>query len=364
MKHIALFALAAPAALLAQTPATPTLIAKADELQKATATEVNRLIGAFQFEEAVAKAAAFAATPAFPFPSIDVATLEANPAAANEHGAKAQEALAANATLLNGFVSHANALRAAGQWEKAAEALRAGATRAEQNLVAFRASVAPIAGLWQKLENDGKAFIAANEGRIKNAETALMTEKSRLEKAWEDYKTKKVKLTKKEFDKLDAETKAFDPMAKAFDADNQKLAFHKGNIGRMDAVKGALQNMEKVGDVASTLRKNADTVQSEIERQKKEIDEFNAKQAEKKKTKKTPAPVVEGAKLWVNAVLGDQNNLNNAGTPAKQAAFLNRLLVLDAGNEAATKALTNIKAGREPYFVEPKAKGAKGKAKK
>ncbi len=363
MKHAALFALVAPAALLAQTPATPTLISKADELQKASNAEVNRLIAEFKFEEALAKAAAFAQTPSFPYPTIDLATLVANPALANEHGAKAQEVLAANATLLNAFVSHANALRAAGQWEKATEALRTGADRAEKNLVGFRTSVAPIAQLWEKLENDGKTFISANEARIQSDENALMAEKSRLEKAWEGYKSKKVKLSKKEFDQLDTDTKGFETKAKAFDADKQKLAFSKGNQGRIDSVRSALKSMEKAGDLASILRKNADTVQADVERQQKEMEEFAAKQKAAKKPKKGQ-PVIEGPKAWVNAVMADKNNLINLGTPAKQTGLLNRLLVLDQGNEAATKALDNIKAARDPFFIEPKAKGAKPKAKK
>jgi hypothetical protein len=37
-----------------------------------------------------------------------------------------------------------------------------------------------------------------------------------------------------------------------------------------------------------------------------------------------------------------------------QAAFLNRLLVLDPGNASAQKALDNLKAGKEAFAKEAK----------
>jgi len=366
MKNTALIALLAPVGLVAQSPDAPSLISKAEELQRASAAEINQLIAANNFTEAVAKAKAFVETPAFPYPTLTVAELEANPALANEHGGKAQEVLAANASLLNGYVAYANALRASGQWEQAAEALRAAAGRAEANLTAFRASIAPISAFWVKLDTDAKAFVAANEDRLKTVEAQLNADKTDLEQTWEAHNSKKKSLSNKEIKVLQERTKAWEERAKNFNDENQKLAFHKGNLGRLDTIQKAMKSLERPGEVADILRKNASMVDGDVERQKKEIEEFNAKQAEArkkaKKAKTEPAP--EGNRPWVTAVLSDKTNLTSAGVPAKQVAFLNRMLVLDAGNEKASKCLENLKAGRDAYFEEPKAKGAKGKAKK
>jgi hypothetical protein len=44
-----------------------------------------------------------------------------------------------------------------------------------------------------------------------------------------------------------------------------------------------------------------------------------------------------------------------------QAAFLNRLLVLDPGNAGAQQALDNLKAGKEAFAKKPKPAKKSGK---
>jgi hypothetical protein len=78
-----------------------------------------------------------------------------------------------------------------------------------------------------------------------------------------------------------------------------------------------------------------------------EITQFNTQQVIKKVK-------IVGKKNWVDAVLRAPENITKLGTPQLQAAFLNRMLVLDPGNAGAQKALDNLKAGKEPFAKEPK----------
>jgi hypothetical protein len=90
--------------------------------------------------------------------------------------------------------------------------------------------------------------------------------------------------------------------------------------------------------------------------QNDEITQFNTQQMIKKVK-------VVGKKTWVDAVLRAPENVTKLGTPQAQAAFLNRLLVLDPGNAGAQKALDNLKAGKEAFAKEAKP-AKKGGAKK
>jgi hypothetical protein len=62
-------------------------------------------------------------------------------------------------------------------------------------------------------------------------------------------------------------------------------------------------------------------------------------------------------------VLRAPENVTKLGTSQLQAAFLNRLLVLDPGNAMAQKALDNLKAGKDAFAKESKP-SKKGGAKK
>ena len=82
--------------------------------------------------------------------------------------------------------------------------------------------------------------------------------------------------------------------------------------------------------------------------QKDEITQFNTQQAIRKVK-------IAGNKNWVDAVMRVPDNVTKLGSPQVQAAFLNRLLVLNPGNAAAQRALDNLKAGKDAFAKEPKS---------
>lgn len=98
--------------------------------------------------------------------------------------------------------------------------------------------------------------------------------------------------------------------------------------------------MIKTADEAAAKAKKA------IASQNDEITQFNTQQVIKKVK-------IVGKKNWVDAVLRAPENITKQGAPEDQAAFLNRLLVLDPGNALAQKALDNLKAGRKPSPRRP-----------
>ena len=109
--------------------------------------------------------------------------------------------------------------------------------------------------------------------------------------------------------------------------------------------------MVKAADEAIAKGKKA------VADQNDEITQFNTSQVIKKVK-------IVGRKTWVDAVMRAPENVTKLGTPQNQAAFLNRLLVLDPGNALAQKALDNLVAGKEAFAKEPKgAKKGAGKKK-
>jgi hypothetical protein len=88
--------------------------------------------------------------------------------------------------------------------------------------------------------------------------------------------------------------------------------------------------------------------------QNDEITQFNTQQVLKKVK-------LVGRKNWVDAVLRVPENVTKLGSPQMQAAFLNRLLVLDPGNAGAQQALDNLKAGKEAFAKKPKPAKKSGK---
>jgi hypothetical protein len=107
--------------------------------------------------------------------------------------------------------------------------------------------------------------------------------------------------------------------------------------------------MIKAADEAAAKARKA------VSDQNDEITQFNTQQMLKKVK-------IVGKKNWVDAVLRVPENITKLGTPQLQAAFLNRLLVLDPGNAGAQQALDNLKAGKEAFAKGPKP-SKKGKKK-
>ena len=90
--------------------------------------------------------------------------------------------------------------------------------------------------------------------------------------------------------------------------------------------------------------------------QNDEITKFNTEQVMKKVK-------IVGKKNWVDAVLRNHENITKLNGAQAQAAFLNRLLVLDPGNAGASKALENLKQGKEAFAKEAKPAKKAGRKK-
>jgi hypothetical protein len=105
-----------------------------------------------------------------------------------------------------------------------------------------------------------------------------------------------------------------------------------------------------------TAEEAASKAKAAVTAQNGEITDFNTKLVIKKVK-------IVGKKNWVDAVLHEPVNITKQGAPEEQAAFLNRLLVLDPGNAGAQKALDNIVAGKDPFPKDPKPAKKSGKKK-
>lgn len=313
MRPIHLLALAAVPALMAQAPAK-----SLTDIYAAETTAVEQLLKEFKGEEAVArlKGVIPATLPTYAKPTKEE-ILKDYPGSLGKITASqgAYQGLAGLNMLL------AKAHIAAGQFEVAKETLVKALAIAKQNQDEFRVAVEPVRALWADLAGNAEKFKSENEPRAKE----------------------------------------FEAKAKKSDEENgfltwykQNLPVHEQNIKNAKQINVALDNqIADLGKAIDIVKAPMAGLEKNIQDQAEEIKTFNDDQAKKKKK-------VEGNKTWVNAVLNKQENVTKLNGTKAQVEFLNRLLVLDPGNEAATKARTNLLAGREPFFKEAAAKPAKG----
>ena len=232
----------------------------------------------------------------------------------------------------------------AGQWEKALEIHEKRAQALRGTMADLDKYQAPLAAQWKKVAQDSGDFVAKNEPRKKELETKIAAIKAEFD----EIKTSKRKLAKKEADEFNAR-------GTQIQADEQELAqiiaalpVHKQNVANAPKVTKMLgdnrkevEGMVKSADEAIAKAKEVLTAQND------EITKFNTDQVIKKVK-------LVGKKNWVDAVLRARENITKLGAPQHQAAFLNRLLVLDPSNAGAQKALDNLKAGKDAFTKEPK----------
>lgn len=311
-------------ALVAQAPA------KVDLVQRFN-TElplVNQLIKEHKAAEALAKAQGL--LPAEP-PRFDGSTMPALAQSVDD-----TRGMGALYGLL------AKAASATGRWEQAVEAQEKRAQGARATLAEF--DKAPIIGQWKKAAQDSREFVAKNEARKQELEAKVAAFKAEFD----EIKTSKKKLTKDE-------ATAFNARGAQVSQDEQELAqiaaalpIHQKNLANapkvfkvIDDTRKEVEGLIKTADEAAAKAKKA------IASQNDEITQFNTQQVIKKVK-------IVGKKNWVDAVLRAPENITKQGAPEDQAAFLNRLLVLDPGNALAQKALDNLKAGREAFAKSPK----------
>ncbi len=246
--------------------------------------------------------------------------------------------------LMSLYRLHANVASEAGQWEKALEIQEKRAQTARATLADLEKAQTPIAAQWKKVSQESGDYVAKNDLRKKELEAKVAAFKTEFD----EIKASKKKLAKKEADEFNARG------AQA-QLDEQELAqiaialpVHKQNMVNYPKVTKMLgDNRKEVEGMIKAADEAVAKAKKSLADQNDEITSFNTKQVMQKVK-------IVGKKNWVDAVLRAPENITKLGTPQAQAAFLNRLLVLDPGNVGAQKALNNLKAGKDAFAKEPK----------
>jgi len=295
-----------PAALIAQAPVNISQQLRAEQ------PVIDGLVKSFKAKEALVKAEALIAIEKPAYNKTDLNTVGQSQNAWRD--------------LMIAHIVAGRTAFSAGEWEKAVAILEKGLVLAKENKEAFVAGAQPTLETWKAPEKEAKDFFAQQSGRIQELSAKA--------------------------DKTAAEIEELKQLESA-------KGVYENNLKLLQKIQGFVDNTTKVCDediklMTTTLEKG----QGRIKDQSTEIETFNTKLKENKKNKVQ----IKGNSNWVDAVMNDQTNFTKL-TGTDQVGLLNRLLVLDAGNAKAQKALENILAGKDPFAVEKKAP-AKGKAKK
>jgi hypothetical protein len=253
--------------------------------------------------------------------------------------------------LMSLYRLYANVCSEAGLWEKATEIQEKRAQAAHATLADLDMAQAPIATQWKKVSQESGDYVTKNEPRKKELEAKVTAFKAE----YDNIKATKRKLTNKEADEFNARGAQIQQDEKELAQITAALPIHKQNLVNAPKVAKILQDnrteiegMIKAADEAVIKSSKA------VSDQNAEITQFNTQQVIKKVK-------IIGKKNWVDAVLRVPENITKLGAPQIQAAFLNRLLVLDPGNPGAQKALDNLKAGKEAFTKAPKSANKHGK---
>ncbi|MBI1751309.1 MAG: hypothetical protein HY014_07940 [Acidobacteria bacterium] len=256
--------------------------------------------------------------------------------------------------LMSLYRLYANVTSESGQWEKALEIQEKRALAARATLTDLEKAQAPLATQWNDVAKSSSEFVAKNEPRQKELEAKVTAFKAE----YEELKASKKKLSKKEADDFNARGAQVQQDETELMQIANALPVHKQNLANAPKVAKLLadnrkevEGMIKAADEAVAKAKQA------VANQNDEITQFNTQQTIKKVK-------IVGKKNWVDAVLRAPENVTKLGTPQAQAAFLNRLLVLDPGNASAKKALDNLVAGKDAFAKEAKASKKAGTKKK
>lgn len=323
--------------LVAQAPAP----APVDLAQRFNAElpGITQMLKALQAQEAMAKVATFipAERPAF-----DGANFKAiGQSLDNAQG------------LMSLYRLHASTASEAGQWEKALEIQEQRLKLAQAIRADLDKAQAPIAAQWQKAAQDSQAYLTQNTPRQMELAAALKA----LQDEVAAVNAKQKKLDAKGMDELKARVAKAPQEQQELDQITAALPIHKQNLASAPKVAKVIADNRKEADGLVKAAEEAIAKAKEVlSNQNEEITKFNTEQVIKKVK-------VVGKKNWVDAVLRNQGNITSLPTAQAQAAFLNRLLVLDPGNAGAEKVLDNLKQGKEPFQKETKST-KKGSAKK
>ncbi|WP_257312028.1 hypothetical protein [Geothrix fuzhouensis] len=254
--------------------------------------------------------------------------------------------------LLSFYRLWANTAAEAGQWEKAVEIQQKRLTVAQGIKADLDKAQAPIAAQWDKAAKDSQDYLAKNAARQQELQTTLNGLKEEI--AAVNAKTKKPDA--KGLEDLKARAGKAPEQQLELDQINAALPVHKQNLVNAPKVAKVLaDNRKEAEGMVKAAETSLAKAKAVLASQNDEITKFNTEQVMKK------AKIV-GKKTWVDAVLRNHENVTKLNGTQTQAAFLNRLLVLDPGNAGAAKALENLKQGKEPFAKE--ARPAKKAAKK
>jgi hypothetical protein len=322
-------------ALVAQSPASTNLTQRFNtELPG-----INQMLKAFQAQEAMAKVEGLipAERPAFNGTNLQTIGQSMD----NAQG------------LLSFYRLWANTAAEAGRWEKAVEIQQKRLKLAQGIKADLDKAQAPIAAQWDKATKDSQDFIAKNTGRQQELQTTLNDLKEEI--AAVNAKTKKPDA--KGLEDLKARAAKAPEQQQELDQINAALPVHKQNLINAPKVTKVLaDNRKEAEEMVKAAEASVTKSKEVLSSQSDEITKFNTEQVIKKVK-------IVGKKNWVDAVLRNHENVTKLSGSQAQAAFLNRLLVLDPGNPAAMKALGNLKQGKEPFAKEARPAKKTGKKK-
>ena len=255
--------------------------------------------------------------------------------------------------LLSFYRLWANAASEAGQWEKAVEIQQKRLKTAQDIKADLEKAQAPLAAQWEKAAKDSQDYIAKGEPRKKELEPVI----SAFKAEYEELKSGKKKLSKKEADEFNARGAKIGQDEQELAQINAALPVHKQNLANAPKVLKVISDNRKEADgMIKAAETSVAKAKEVLATQNDEITKFNTEQVMKKVK-------IVGKKNWVDAVLRNHENITKLNGAQAQAAFLNRLLVLDPGNATASKALDNLKQGKDAFAKDAKPAKKAGKKK-
>ena len=246
----------------------------------------------------------------------------------------------------------ANVASESGQWEKALEVQQKRIRAAQAIRADLDRAQAPIAAQWEKASKDSQDALAKSTARQEELQANLKA----LQEDVAAVNGKQKKLDAKGMDELKTRIAKAPQEQQELDQIIAALPVHKQNLASAPKVAKVIADNRKEADTLVKAAEDAAAKAKEVlGSQNDEITKFNTGLVIKKVK-------LVGKKNWVDAVLRNHENITKLPTTQVQAAFLNRMLVLDPGNAGAQKALDSLKQGKEPFAKEAKP-AKKGRAK-
>jgi predicted nucleic acid-binding Zn-ribbon protein len=293
------------------------------------APAINKLMGELRPEDALAKAESLipAQKPVFDNTSLN----SISQSSTNFRGLSAI------------YKACGNAAAASGDWAKGLEYYEKALAVSKEGRDTFKLqAVSQAEGALEKI----KAGLAITREQWDKLRPELIARDAEYTKMKTDLEAN-AKRTKEQDGKLKQLQEVLPQIQNDIKANDQKIKQFEAAVVQNQGALNVVQDMVKELDQAvAKAESDVKGMAEKIEGQKTEIETFNAGLLKKNKRAK-----ILGNKNWADAVMAGKANFTDKN-PQEQSNLLRRLLVLDPGNKAATKALENVKQGRDPFFVE------------